>query len=138
MYNFINNLTNNKKQKQKQRWDVRSPQSPANKVLAHTQEVNCLAFNPSSEFHLVTGSADKTVAMWDIRKLNSKLHSFENHQDEVFQVSWNLFNESIFASCGSDRRLIVWDISKIGEEQAAEDAEDGPPELLVLFILLFI
>ena len=24
----------------------------------------------------------------------------------------------------------MWDLSKIGEEQSAEDAEDGPPELL--------
>ena len=119
----------------KTRWDARSPQNPVNKVQAHLQEVNCLAFNPTSEFHLVTGSADKTVAMWDFRKLNEKLHSFENHQDEVFQVSWNPFNEPILASCGSDRRLMVWDISRIGDEQTAEDAEDGPPELLVCFII---
>jgi hypothetical protein len=26
----------------------------------------------------------------------------------------------------------VWDLSKIGEEQSAEDAEDGPPELLFI------
>ena len=25
----------------------------------------------------------------------------------------------------------MWDLSKIGEEQSAEDSEDGPPELLV-------
>merc|ERR1712203_23235 len=30
------------------------------------------------------------------------------------------------------RRLHVWDLSKIGEEQSAEDAEDGPPELLFI------
>ena len=35
------------------------------------------------------------------------------------------------ASSGTDRRLHVWDLSKIGEEQSTEDAEDGPPELLV-------
>lgn len=33
---------------------------------------------------------------------------------------------------GTDRRLHVWDLSKIGEEQTAEDAEDGPPELLFI------
>ena len=37
----------------------------------------------------------------------------------------------MFASCSADRRIIVWDLSKIGEEQKAEDAVDGPPELLV-------
>lgn len=27
----------------------------------------------------------------------------------------------------------MWDLSRIGAEQSAEDAEDGPPELLVMF-----
>lgn len=47
------------------------------------------------------------------------------------QVQWSPHNETILASSGSDRRLHVWDLSKIGEEQSPEDAEDGPPELVV-------
>lgn len=47
------------------------------------------------------------------------------------QVQWSPHNETILASSGTDRRLNVWDLSKIGEEQSPEDAEDGPPELLV-------
>lgn len=31
---------------------------------AHNAEVNCLAFNPYSEYILATGSADKTVSPW--------------------------------------------------------------------------
>lgn len=34
---------------------------PSHTVDAHTAEVNCLSFNPYSEFILATGSADKTV-----------------------------------------------------------------------------
>ena len=49
----------------------------------------------------------------------------------LIQVQWSPHNETILASSGTDRRLHVWDLSKIGEEQSAEDAEDGPPELLV-------
>lgn len=60
-----------------------------------------------------------------------KLHSFESHKDEIFQVQWSPHNETILASSGTDRRLNVWDLSKIGEEQSADDIEDGPPELLV-------
>jgi len=30
---------------------------------------------------------------------------------------------------------MLWDLSKIGEEQTQEDAEDGPPELLVSHLL---
>jgi len=114
-------------------WDTRqSPNKASHSVDAHTAEVNCLSFNPYSEFILVTGSADHTVALWDIRNLKIKLHTFESHRDEVFQVQWSPFNETILASCGSDRRLMVWDISRIGDEQTAEEAEDGPPELLFI------
>ena len=49
--------------------------------------MNCLSFNPYSEFILATGSADKTVALWDLRNLKLKLHSFESHKDEIFQVN---------------------------------------------------
>nr|XP_054108633.1 histone-binding protein RBBP7-like [Callithrix jacchus] len=97
-------------------------------------EVNCLSFNPYSEFILATSSADKTVALWDLRNLKLKLHTFESHKDEIFQVHWSPHNETILASSGTDRHLNVWDLSKIGEEQSAEGAEDGPPELLELFM----
>ncbi|XP_068036089.1 histone-binding protein RBBP7 isoform X3 [Anomalospiza imberbis] len=115
-------------------WDTRSntTSKPSHSVDAHTAEVNCLSFNPYSEFILATGSADKTVALWDLRNLKLKLHSFESHKDEIFQVYWSPHNETILASSGTDRRLNVWDLSKIGEEQSAEDAEDGPPELLFI------
>jgi len=40
----------------------------------------------------------------------------------------------VFASCSADRRIIVWDLSNFGEKQKAEDALDGPPEMLVLHL----
>lgn len=115
-------------------WETRtnSNTKPQHTVDAHQAEVNCLSFNPYSEFILATGSADKTVALWDLRNLKLKLHSFESHKDEIFQVQWSPHNETILASSGTDRRLHVWDLSKIGEEQSPEDAEDGPPELLFI------
>ncbi|CAJ0585181.1 unnamed protein product, partial [Mesorhabditis spiculigera] len=115
-------------------WDTRhdNQKQPLHNIDAHNAEVNCLSFNPYSEYILATGSADKTVALWDLRNLKLKLHSFESHRDEIFQVQWSPHNETILASSGTDRRLHVWDLSKIGEEQSPEDAEDGPPELLFI------
>lgn len=115
-------------------WDTRnaSNDKASYTVQAHTAEINCVAFNPSSEFILVTGSADKTVALWDIRNLKLKLHSFESHQDQVLQVAWSPHNETILASASGDRRINVWDLARIGEEQTEEDAEDGAPELLFI------
>lgn len=115
-------------------WDTRSNTStkPTQIIEAHSAEVNCLSFNPYSEYILATGSADKTVALWDLRNTKMKLHSFESHKDEIFQVQWSPHNETILASSGTDRRLNVWDLSKIGEEQSSDDIEDGPPELLFI------
>lgn len=44
-------------------WDAREPRTDKAKhvVDAHAKEINCLAFNPFSEYCLATGSADKTV-----------------------------------------------------------------------------
>uniref|UniRef100_A0A671KLG1 Histone-binding protein RBBP4 n=1 Tax=Sinocyclocheilus anshuiensis TaxID=1608454 RepID=A0A671KLG1_9TELE len=100
-------------------WDTRSNNTskPSHAVDAHTAEVNCLSFNPYSEFILATGSADKvrtTLSNWFC-------HTCE-HLLNVYQIP----------SCHDYRRLNVWDLSKIGEEQSPEDAEDGPPELLFI------
>jgi len=67
-----------------------------------------------------------------MRNLSGRLHSLEAHTEEVFAVKWAPFNESILATSAQDRRLAVWDLSRIGREQTAEDAKDGPPELLFL------
>ncbi|VDN16708.1 unnamed protein product, partial [Dibothriocephalus latus] len=75
-------------------WDTRSQctSKPSNSVEAHLAEVNCLSFNPFSEYILATGSADRTVALWDLRSLQMKLHSFESHKDEIFQVNLLCFH----------------------------------------------
>jgi len=114
-------------------WDtIMSSDHPSQAIPnAHKQEINCVAFAPSNEFLLATGSADLTVAIWDLRKMTSgPLHSCEGHQDEVLQLQWSPHFESVLASSGADRRLNVWDLSRIGTEQDEEDMLDGPPELL--------
>jgi len=114
-------------------WDIREAPNTSGKVVtAHTEPINCIAFNPFSEWVLATGSKDKTVGSWDLRKLKTQVHSFVHHTDEIYQVQWSPFNETIFGSCSADRRLNVWDLSKINEEQAPQDKDDGPPELLFI------
>uniref|UniRef100_A0A7S0E291 Histone-binding protein RBBP4-like N-terminal domain-containing protein n=1 Tax=Hanusia phi TaxID=3032 RepID=A0A7S0E291_9CRYP len=112
-------------------WDTSmADKKPAQKVNAHSADINCLSFNPFNEYLLATGSADKTVALWDLRNTAAKLHAFECHTDEIIQVQWSFVYETILGSCSQDRKVAVMDISKIGDEQSKEDAEDGPPELL--------
>lgn len=113
-------------------WDLRSSTSdkPVQSVIAHENEVNGVSFSPFNEWILATASSDKTINLFDLRKLPLALHTFSSHTDEVYQVEWSPKHETVFASCGADRRVMVWDLNRIGDEQTAEDAEDGPPELL--------
>mmetsp|Transcript_14502 Transcript_14502/g.21839 ORF Transcript_14502/g.21839 Transcript_14502/m.21839 type:complete len:445 (+) Transcript_14502:118-1452(+) len=112
-------------------WDPRDLTTPKHTVSgAHVGEINCLSFNPFSEYLFATGGGDKCVNLWDVRNLKQKLHSFEGHNGGVYQVQWSPFNETILASSSSDRRVHIYDMSRIGDEQSPEDAEDGPPELL--------
>jgi WD40 repeat protein len=114
-------------------WDVRDGSSaPTHSVKAYDSEANCLSFNPFSEYLLATGGNDSIVKLWDLRNMRDALHKFEGHDQGVYQVNWAPFNETILASSSKDRRVHIWDMSKIGEEQDAEDAEDGPPELLFI------
>ncbi|EDW34097.1 GL21757 [Drosophila persimilis] len=115
-------------------WDIRNGNTtkPLFNVDAHADAVTCLSFNPISEYTLVTGSADKTVALWDMRNLKNKLHSLGAHQGEITQIHWNPSNENIVASASSDCRLNVWMLSKIGDKQCSEEVVDGPPELLFI------
>jgi histone-binding protein RBBP4 len=76
--------------------------------------------------------------LWDLRNLKIKLHTLEQHTGEIVQVEWSPHDETILASAAGDRRVNIWDLSRIGSEQTAEDAEDGPPELLVYNIIVWI
>ncbi|KAI5296008.1 Histone acetyltransferase type B subunit 2 [Ascosphaera acerosa] len=98
----------------------------------HRDAINALAFNPAEETLVATGSADKTVALFDLRNLSTKLHVLEGHTDSVTSLAWHPFEDSVLASSGDDRKIMFWDLSRSGEEQSAEDAQDGPPELLFM------
>jgi WD40 repeat protein len=70
-----------------------------------------------------------------MRKLETSLYTMDTHDGEVRQVAWSPHDAPILASAASDRKIMLWDLRRIGEEQTAEDAEDGPPELVVRKLL---
>jgi hypothetical protein len=49
-------------------------------------------------------------------------------------MQWSPHHETILGTSSGDRRLNIWDLSRIGQEQTPDDAEDGPPELLVPYL----
>jgi len=114
-------------------WDTRKEnKKPIQQIEAHSGGILSVDFNPFNENVLATASVDKTIAIWDIRNFSSKQYSLKQHQDEVSVVTWAPFNEALLASASQDRRVFVWDLSRIGKTQTAEEAADGPPELLFI------
>lgn len=73
------------------------------------------------------------MGLFDIRKISQKLHAMELGEGEITQVAWSPHDDPILASAsaGTDNRIVIWDLRHIGEEQTQEDAEDGPPEVMV-------
>lgn len=99
----------------------------------HTSGINCLAFNPSNENFLATGSSDKTIVLWDIRQLSVPLHAMANaHSGAIDSITWSPHFETVLASGSTDRRVMIWDTAQVGLEQTPEEAEQGPPELLFI------
>lgn len=113
-------------------WDRRA-QDPVLAVVpqAHSSDINCVVFNPHDASQVATAGADGRVHIWDRRNLSSgPLHSLLHHQTDVIQLAWSPHYPKILSSASADRRVAVWDLERVEMEQSAEDAEDGPPELL--------
>ncbi|CAM9456306.1 unnamed protein product, partial [Phaeothamnion confervicola] len=131
-------------------WDVaadaKSVLQPVRTWTAHTGAVEDVAWHAKNPTTFASVGDDKRLLVWDaaiagdntVKSVMNTLHVLEGHRDEVCQlvccslVQWSPFKESVLASCGADRRVCIWDMARIGEEQTAEDAEDGPPELLFI------
>lgn len=149
-------------------WDTRVGMQPQMiKRDAHDKEVNCLAFHPSNENFLLTGSSDQTIKLWDLRSPNNTIstfeqnepsenknplskmskqndpvpktmmdkqqrHIFQHHENSVYSVEWSPNLETVFASASTDSTVHLWQLDQIGAEQSAEDAQDGPPELMFI------
>jgi histone-binding protein RBBP4 len=116
-------------------WDTRSlgggGAQCVSRTAAHAGETMCLSFHPTKDHLVATGGTDKQVRLWDSRRLEKPVHTMLGHEDHVLALSWSPFSESHLASSGQDRRVVIWDTARIGADQAPEDAEDGPPEMLV-------
>ncbi|CAI2367505.1 unnamed protein product [Moneuplotes crassus] len=95
-------------------WDTKSGCSPVMKIdEIHSDDINCVDWNPHDHNLLLAGSSDHSVSLIDIR--NGKcINYFDQHKSEVSYVQWSPFKENIFASSGDS--LMIWDLKRQGEE----------------------
>jgi len=73
---------------------------------------------------------DCTVTVWDDRMPNNSLNDLRFHEQEITSLDWHPTAEQIVLSGSKDGKVYLWDNSKNGEEQACDDYDDGPPELV--------
>ena len=107
-------------------------------IKGHKDSINCIDFNYKNSNLFLTGSNDKSIALWDLRNLKIKLHNFKYHTNDVLNIKWNKNCEKLFGSIGKDNSFIIWDINKIGKTQSRVEAEEGPVELKVDYILILV
>ncbi|EFJ05928.1 hypothetical protein SELMODRAFT_136329 [Selaginella moellendorffii] len=113
-------------------WDLRDPLNLVVAVRAHLDPLESLAYHPYDEFCLATGSCDNTARIFDIRTLSQPMHTFVGHRDTVVRVDWSPKYQGVLVTSSEDHRVMLWNVQRIGDEQSAEDAEDGPPELVFI------
>lgn len=94
------------------RWDTRSntTSKPSHLVDAHTAEVNCLSFNPYSEFILATGSADKVFTFLHIWCLQTQLFCtvIRHFKTLMESAKMNSFSLVIFL-----QTVALWDLRNL-------------------------
>lgn len=93
--------------------------------------LNTATFSPFTKNLFAVGGENGNVFIYDTGNMKL-LHTLVGHTKSVTNVEWDPFHHNIIGSCSIDRRVILWDLEKIGEEQTAEESEDGVPELLMM------
>uniref|UniRef100_A0A2K5RD83 Uncharacterized protein n=1 Tax=Cebus imitator TaxID=2715852 RepID=A0A2K5RD83_CEBIM len=118
-------------------WNTHSNNTFNHSVDAHTAKVNCLSFNPYSEFILATGSSlhnetvlassgtDYRLNVWDLSKIGEE-QSPENAEDgppellfihgchtaKISDFSWNPSDPWVICSESEDNIMQVWQMAE--------------------------
>jgi WD40 repeat protein len=131
-FNFhdVNILASGSSDKTAGLWDVRAMNKKLHSFEFHQDQVFNVGWAPHTSNILATS---RYVSVSTCR------HVFALKKKEVHIASFDHFTQFsfhclvlFFAPRSADRRLCLWNLNAIGQEQDAEDAEDGPPELLFL------
>eukprot|EP00638_Chattonella_subsalsa_P012853 CAMPEP_0117808820 /NCGR_PEP_ID=MMETSP0948-20121206/20294_1 /TAXON_ID=44440 /ORGANISM="Chattonella subsalsa, Strain CCMP2191" /LENGTH=387 /DNA_ID=CAMNT_0005644365 /DNA_START=1917 /DNA_END=3077 /DNA_ORIENTATION=+ len=77
-------------------WDLRMGQLPTFQSSEHEAGVTALAFHPTIEHSLVTGSYDQHVRFWDCRLMRQPL-SKHDVEGGVWRLKWHPFHPNLLA-----------------------------------------
>lgn len=111
--------------------DLKNDKVLINQTFKETS-FNSLTFSPFNKHLVAFGGDNSNIYIYDIRQMDTCLHVLTGHIKSITNIEWDPFHPHIIASSSLDRRIILWDLTKIGEEQTAEEVEDGVPELVMM------
>jgi WD40 repeat protein len=100
-------------------------------INAHDAPINAVNFGLFPN-RVATGAAGGEVCIWDSRMVRERrpLFKFNVHSGDVYHLRWSQMDADTLASGGSDRRVCIYDIDRSDVSLDADDAKEGPPELL--------
>lgn len=87
---------------------VNSP-GPRWSLVAHTQQVNTVAFHPTLEL-AISGASDRTAIIWDTTD-GSVLHKLTGHADWINSVAFHPDGTRAYTA-SADGRIIEWDVEQ--------------------------
>ena len=87
----------------------------------HTGDVECMAWSPSIDHLLASGSQDKTIRLWDTDRY-TPLKVYIEHSDAVLSVLFSSSDANMILSGSRDQSLHIWHM-----EQHTRSPDDSLP-----------
>ncbi|GLC45467.1 hypothetical protein PLESTB_000317200 [Pleodorina starrii] len=76
------------------------------KLIAHNEEVLCIAWSPDSRL-LASGGADKEIWLWDAALSSCSVQTLQGHRGAIVAVGWSEDGRH-FASASEDGSVRLW------------------------------
>jgi len=74
-----------------------------NSMTHHVGWVSSVAWSPSNENLLLSGSYDSVGKLWDLRSTSSPLYNLSGHEDKILDVDWSI--PELMLTGGADNHL---------------------------------
>lgn len=88
----------------------------------HTDSVEDLHFQPSSDFTFCSVSVDRSIRVWDVRQGHNSMLSVQNaHNNDINVMSWCPVDTNFLLTGGDDGIIKMWDTRKIQSSGGAAE-----------------
>ena len=72
----------------------------------HTGWVSSVAWSPSNEHLLLSGSYDAVAKLWDLRSASAPLYNLSGHEEKILAADWTIHD--LMLTGGADNHLKIF------------------------------